>query len=335
VDILDSFESGKDELKLTLKPAARNLGLTSEDLARQVRQAFFGLEAQRIQRGRDDVRVMVRYPEGERRSLANLENMRIRTPGGIEVPFSEVADAEMGKSLPNIRRVDRNRTLNVTADIEEGKGDVEAVKQDLVENFLPGILSLNPQVSYSLEGEAREQRESFESLRYGVLLVLFGIYAMLAIVFRSYVQPFIIMLIIPFSVIGAIGFHIIRGDTLSIMSVLGILALVGVVVNDSLVLVDYVNRRRKEGFSLLRAVSKAGVVRFRPILLTSMTTIAGLTPLLLEKSRQAQFLIPMAVSLAGGIAFATLLTLFLVPMIYLIFEDMAHFVRRVYAWWRR
>jgi multidrug efflux pump subunit AcrB len=334
VDVLDSFETGKDEIKLTLKPAARNLGLTSEDLARQVRQAFFGLEAQRIQRGRDDVRIMVRYPENERRSLANLENMRIRTPDGREVPFIEVANAEMGKSLPRIRRVDRNRTLNVTADIEEGRGDVEAVKADLEENYLPVLLALHPEVSFSLEGEARDQRESFESLKFGITIVLFGMYAMLAIVFRSYAQPFIVMLIIPFSIIGAIGFHLIRGDMLSIMSIMGILALIGVVVNDSLVLVDYVNRRRKEGFSLLRAVSTAGVVRFRPIFLTSLTTIAGLTPLLLEKSRQAQFLIPMAVSLAGGIAFATFLTLFLVPMVYLIFEDINRFFRRAYQWWK-
>ena len=335
VDITDSFEAGKDELKLYLKPAATNLGLTANDLARQVRQAFYGLEAQRIQRGRDDIRVMVRYPEEERQSLDNLENMRIRTPNGEEVPFSEVAIAEMGKSLPTIRRVDRNRTLNVTADIEEGEGDVEAVKMDLRENFLPQILVAHPEVSFSLEGEAREQRESFESLRFGILLVLFSIYAMLAIVFRSYLQPLIIMLIIPFSVIGAIGFHLIRGDYLSIMSILGILALIGVVVNDSLVLVDYVNRRRAEGYSLLRAVSKSGVARFRPILLTSLTTIAGLTPLLLEKSRQAQWLIPMAVSLAGGIAFATFLTLFLVPMIYLIFEDIGKGFRKAYAWWKR
>jgi len=335
VDIADSFEAGKDEIKLRLKPAASNLGLTTEDLARQVRQAFFGLEAQRIQRGRDDVRVMVRYPENERRSVANLENMRIRTPDGQAVPFAEVAVAEMGKSLPAIRRVDRNRTLNVTADIEEGRGNVEAVKASLSEDFLPRLLAAHPEVSFSLEGEAREQQESFESLRYGIILVLFSIYAMLAIVFRSYLQPFIIMLVIPFSVIGAIGFHVIRGDMLSIMSVLGILALIGVVVNDSLVLVDYVNRRRNEGFSLLRAVSKAGVARFRPILLTSLTTIGGLTPLLLEKSRQAQFLIPMAVSLAGGIAFATLLTLLLVPMLYLIFEDIGKAARRTWAWWRK
>ena len=334
VDIADSFESGKDEIKLSLKPAATNLGLTTEDLARQVRQAFFGLEAQRIQRGRDDVRVMVRYPEDSRRSIGDLENMRIRTPDGQQVPFSEVANAEMGKSLPSIRRVDRNRTLNVTADIDEGRGDVEAVKAHLTQVYLPELLAFHPEVSFSLEGEAREQRESFESLKYGILLVLFSIYAMLAIVFRSYLQPFIIMLVIPFSVIGAIGFHVIRGDTLSIMSILGILALIGVVVNDSLVLVDYVNRRRKEGYSLLRAVSIAGVARFRPILLTSLTTIGGLTPLLLEKSRQAQWLIPMAVSLAGGIAFATFLTLFLVPMMYLIFEDIAKFSRKAYAWWR-
>ena len=335
VDIADSFEAGKDEIKLRLKPAATNLGLTTTDLARQVRQAFFGLEAQRIQRGRDDLRVMVRYPEKERQSLENLESMRIRTPDGRQVPFIEVAEAEMGKSLPSIRRVDRNRTLNVTADIEEGEGNVEAVKASLSEEFLPQLLVAHPEVSFSLEGEAREQRESFESLRYGILLVLFGIYGMLAVVFRSYLQPFIIMLVIPFSFIGAIGFHVVRGDMLSIMSILGILALIGVVVNDSLVLVDYVNRRRKEGFTLLRSVSKAGSARFRPILLTSLTTIGGLTPLLLEKSRQAQWLIPMAVSLAGGIAFATFLTLFLVPMFYLIFEDIGKGCRRLFAWWRK
>jgi multidrug efflux pump subunit AcrB len=158
---------------------------------------------------------------------------------------------------------------------------------------------------------------------------------MLAIVFRSYSQPFIVMLVIPFSVIGAIAFHVVRGDTLSIMSIIGILALIGVVVNDSLVLVDYVNRKRQQGYRLLRAVSMAGVMRFRPILLTSLTTIGGLTPLLLEKSRQAQWLIPMAVSLAGGIAFATLLTLFLVPMFYLIFEDIRLAVRRWWLWAKR
>lgn len=334
VDIADSYEAGKDEIKLKLKPAASNLGLTTADLARQVRQAFFGLEAQRIQRGRDDVRVMVRYPEEERQSLYNLENMRIRTPSGDQVPFAEVADLEMGKSLPTIRRVDRNRTLNITADVEEGVADVEAVKADLTGRFLPEILAAHPQVTFSLEGEAREQRESFESLQYGVLLVLFSIYAILAVVFRSYLQPFIIMLVIPFSVIGAIAFHVVRGDTLSIMSILGILALIGVVVNDSLVLVDYVNRRRQDGYSLLRAVSMSGVARFRPILLTSLTTVGGLTPLLLETSRQAQWLIPMAVSLAGGIAFATFLTLFLVPMFYLIFEDIGQALKRLYVWWR-
>ena len=241
----------------------------------------------------------------------------------------------MGKSLPSIRRADRNRTLNVTADIVEGVGDVEDVKKDLTENYLPELLAFNPEIAFSLEGEAREQRESFESLQFGVLLVLFSIYGMLAIVFRSYLQPFIVMLIIPFSAIGAIVFHLIRGDMLSIMSILGLLALVGVVVNDSLVLVDYVNRKRRQGFTLLRAVSYAGVARFRPIILTSLTTIGGLTPLLLEKSRQAQFLMPMAVSLAGGLAFATVLTLFLVPMVYLIFEDIGKGLRKAYDWWRK
>ncbi|MDX8410402.1 MAG: efflux RND transporter permease subunit [Mariprofundaceae bacterium] len=319
-DIQSSFEDGKPEMKLSMRPEAELLGLSAADLGKQVRQAFFGAEAQRIQRGRDDVRVMVRYPESERRSVGSLDTMRIRTDSGVEVPFANVARVEMGQGFSTIRRVDRQRIVSVTADVNKEETDVPAIAADL-DGFLQELLVHYPGVRYSFEGELREQRESFGSLIFGAAFTLFVIYSLLAIPFRSYAQPLIVMLIIPFSVVGALLGHMVMGMNLSLMSLMGILALAGVVVNDSLVLVDWVNRRRREGMSLAEAVSKAGVARFRPIFLTSLTTFAGLFPLLLEKSTQAQFLIPMAVSLGFGILFATLLTLFLVPVAYLVLED--------------
>ncbi len=320
-DITDSFEGGKEEIKLNIRPQAELLGITLEDLARQVRHAFYGFEVQRIQRGREEVRVFVRYPASERRSLESLDRMLIRTPSGVEVPFSEVAQAEYGRGFDEIRRVDRNRTINVTADVNKDTADIEAIKRDITA-YLTEAVTAFPGVSYSLEGEAREQRESFGSLRVGILFVLFMIYGLLAIPFRSYLQPLIVMSVIPFGVAGAMLGHIIMGMSLTIMSLMGMLALGGVVVNDSLVLVDYVNRRRREGMGLHEAVAKAGVARLRPVLLTSLTTFAGLTPLIFEKSTQAQFLIPMAVSLGFGILFATAITLLLIPINYLILEDL-------------
>lgn len=319
-DIQDSFDQGKQEIQLRLKPEAQLLGLQAVDLGRQVRAAFFGAEAQRIQRGRDDVRVMIRYPKAQRQNLASLETMKIRTAAGIEVPFSQVADLQLGSGYSTIRRVDRHRAVNVTADAEKEKIDVNRIAADL-RVFLDELLIDHPGVRYSFEGELREQRESVGSLLYGVGFVLFAIYALLAIPFRSYLQPFMVMLVIPYSVGGAIVGHMIMGMNLSFMSLLGILALCGVVVNDSLVLVDFINRRRREGMPLLDAVVLAGGARFRPILLTSVTTFVGLAPLLLETSTQAQFLIPMAVSLGFGILFGTLLSLLLVPASYLILED--------------
>ncbi len=326
-DVEDSFERGKEEMRISIRPEAQLLGLSAEHLARQVRQAFFGAEAQRIQRGRDDVRVMVRYPLDERRSLANLESMYIRTPQGVEVPFSEVAQLSMGRGYSVIKRIDRRRVVDVTADVNKETANVEAIKRDL-ETFLAGIEARFPEVRYTLEGEAREQRESFASLRLGLAFVLFVIYALLAIPFRSYLQPLIVMSVIPFGVVGAILGHVVLDMNLSILSYMGMLALVGVVVNDSLVLVDYVNRRRAEGMALIDAVRTAGVARFRAVLLTSLTTFAGLTPLIFEKSTQAQFLIPMAVSLGFGILFATLITLVLVPINYLVLEDLRGVARR-------
>ena len=319
-DITDTFASGKQELKLEIKPAAEQLGLTLSDLSSQVRQAFFGFEVQTIQRDRDDVRVVVRYPLSERQSLDNLQTMMIRTPDGSNVPFSEVADADIGRGFASITRVNRKRTVNIEADVDKENTDIEAIKRELLED-MPEILASFPDISFSLEGEAAEQRESFGSLKTGIWFVLAVIYTLLAIPLRSYVQPIMVMLVIPFGVVGAILGHMIMGMNLSIMSYMGMLALSGVVINDSLVLVDFVNNRRLEGLNVTNSVRVAGVARFRAILLTSLTTFFGLMPLIFEKSTQAQFLIPMAVSLGFGIMFATLITLVLIPCNYLILED--------------
>lgn len=328
-DITDTFEDGKQEVKLDIKPEAELLGLTLDDLARQTRTAFFGQQAQRIQRGREDIRVMVRYPLEERQSLANLESMNIRTQAGMEVPISSVAEMKMGRSFSTIRRVDRNRVVRVVAD-----ADKESVNLGEIENELRAFLEEETGkyagVSFKFEGEAQERADSFSSLAVGGLILLFIIYALLAIPFKSYLQPGIVMSVIPFGLMGAILGHMILGMSLSIMSYFGMLALSGVVVNDSLVMVDYINRRKKTKKDIIEAVRTAGGARFRPIILTSITTFAGLFPLLFEKSTQAQFLIPMAVSLGFGVLFATAITLFLVPINYLILEDIKDFFRHLW-----
>jgi len=322
IDIADSFRSGKQELKLSIRPSAEPLGLTMSDLARQVRQAFYGEEAQRIQRGRDDVRVMVRYPERQRRSLADLENMRIHTQSGVEVPFGTVARAESGRGFATIRRTDRKRVVNVTADVDRTQTTANEVLASLQEVDLPVILAEYPSVSYGLEGEQREQRRAFSGLLQSYLVAMLGIFALLAIPLRSYAQPLIIMSVIPFGLVGSIGGHLLLGYDLSFMSVIGIVALSGVVVNSSLILVHYVNGRRATGDSVFDALCAAGTARFRAIFLTSATTFIGLTPLMLEGSMQAQFLIPMAISLAFGVVFATAITLLVVPCAYLVLEDL-------------
>ena len=327
--ITDTYQDGKQEVKLAIKPEAELLGLTMADLARQVRYAFYGQEAQRIPRGKDDVRVMVRYPREERESLESLENMKIRTPNGVEVPFSSVAEATMGRSFSSITRVDRNRTINVRADADKERVDLVGIQSDL-SGFLPGLVTPYPGVNWTLQGDAREERESSGSLISGVYFTLFAIYGIMAIPFRSYLQPLIVMLVIPFGLIGAILGHMIMGKPLSQMSLFGMLALTGVVVNDSLVLVHYVNRQRAKGMSLVDAVRTAGAVRFRPIILTSLTTFFGLAPLIFEKSTQAQFLIPMAISLGFGILFATFITLLLVPINYLILEDIKVLLSKIW-----
>ncbi|CAA6805811.1 MAG: Acriflavin resistance protein [uncultured Thiotrichaceae bacterium] len=325
-DIKNSFESGKTEVQLKILPEAEQLGLTLRDLGTQVRHAIYGAEVQRIQRNQSDVKVMVRYPKDERYSLSALQNLRIRTATGAEIPLSEVAEIDVGQGTSKISRVDRQRVIHVTSDIDKDKASANDIVAELKEWF-PEVLAGYPGVSVDLEGEQREQKKFGQSLAFGFMVALITIYILLAIPFGSYFQPLMVMSIIPFSVIGAILGHAIMGISLSISSIMGLLALIGVVVNDSLVLVDYTNKRVKEGMPIVDAIRLAGGARFRPILLTSLTTFAGLTPLLLEKSTQAQFLIPMGVSLGFGILFTTLLTLILIPSFYLIAEDIKGAIR--------
>ena len=326
-DISDSFEAGKEEIKLGITPAAETLGLSLQDLGRQVRQAFYGEEAQRIQRGRDDIRVMVRYPADERRSLGSLENMRIRTPDGAEVPFGHVAVIEPGRGFASIKRVDRNRAVNITASVDENVTSSGIVITDLVNRILPEVLNEHPGVIYSLEGMRAEQQDAIGGLQIGFVIALFGIFSLLAIPLKSYVQPLIIMSAIPFGFVGGVWGHIFMGQAVTMMSMMGLVALSGVVINDSLIMVDFINRKRLLNSSLQTAVQEAGAARFRPIILTSLTTFAGLAPLMFERSIQAAFLVPMAISLAFGVIFATFITLVLVPTSYMILEDMKWVLR--------
>ena len=326
-DITDSLATTRDEIQLKLRPEAEQFGFTMADLARQVRQAFYGEEIQRIQRGRDELRVMLSYPKEDRQSLVNLRNMMIRAPDGQEVPFSSVARAVVVDSLPRITRIDRKRALNVRADADKWKVNIAEVRESLG-YWLDDILRAHPGVTFTMEGEARDERKNNFSLIAGGILVLLGIYALLAIPFRSYLQPLIVMSVIPFGLIGALLGHHFLGMPVSLLSWFGMLALGGVVVNDSLVMVDYINRRRKKGVTGLEAARTSGAARFRPIILTSLTTFGGLYPLIRLESTHAQFLIPMAVSLGFGILFATCITLFLVPVNYLILEDLRNLYRR-------
>jgi multidrug efflux pump subunit AcrB len=320
-DISDSFLEGKRERSLSLTPEGRNLGLTLADLARQVRAGFYGEEVQRIQRGRDDVRVMVRYPEDARRSLGNIEQMRIRLPDGVEVPFSTVASVQEGRGYAVIDRTDRRRTVTVTADVDEQRANANDINADIRARVLPRLARDHAGLYTSFEGEQREQQQSLSSLTANFAIAMLGIFALLAVPFRSYLQPLIVMSAIPFGLIGAIFGHLIMGLDLSLLSLFGMVALSGVVVNDSLIMIDLINRERAAGTSLDQAIRDSGTRRFRPILLTTLTTFLGLSPMILETSLQARFLIPMAVSLGFGVMFATAITLILIPVLYRILED--------------
>ena len=312
-DIKDSYSDGKDQLNISILPEAENYGITNSSLATQVRQGFYGQDIQTIQRGRDEIKVNIRYPKGDRQRISDLENMFIRTPDGREIPFKLVGKIEESISSPSITRINRKRAINITADVDISKANSNEIVRNLQDNFLPDLLSQYPYVSYSLEGEQRQQNENLESLGNNYLLALILVYILLAIPFKSYIQPLVVMSAIPFGIIGAVVGHMLLGMNFTILSMIGIVALSGVVVNDSLVLVDFINRYHKKGKTIRDAAIESGQARFRPILLTSITTFVGLIPLLLEKSLQAQFLIPMAVSLGFGVLFSTFITLILVP----------------------
>lgn len=328
IDISDSNREGKDELRFgELTAAGRAMGFRLEDVASQVRDAFFGNEVQRLQRGRDEVKVMVRFPKEARRTLESLETMKIRTPQGDEVPLLQIVSLEPGRGPAVIERTDRQRSIKVQADVETGVNANEVVAA-YTEDYLEEIPQRFPGVRYSFEGEQKDQADSVREIGIGFLASLVGMYVLIAIPLRSYLQPLIIMSAIPFGLVGAIWGHALLGMNLSIMSMCGLVALAGVVVNDSLVMVDYVNRHRGESVTLRDAAVAAGGRRFRAILLTSLTTFVGIMPMILETDVQAKFLVPMAVSLAFGILFATVITLFLVPGIYLILEDIKNLGER-------
>ncbi|MCH2170568.1 efflux RND transporter permease subunit [Myxococcota bacterium] len=327
VDLQDSFSSAQREIELRLRPEARPLGLTLADLGRQVRQAFYGEEVQRIQRGVDEVRVMVRYPLEDRRSLAGLDALRVRTDDGAEVPLSTVAELVPRRALPSIRRVDRMRVVNVAADVDRAMTTPMRATRAL-ETQLPALLDRYPGVSYRLEGAQQADSEASSGLLGGFVLALAGIYALLAIPLRSYLQPLIIMSVIPFGSLGAILGHLVMGMPLTFFSIIGMVALAGVVVNASLMLVHFNNRLKEQGASAAQAIQAAGEARFRPILLTSLTTFVGLLPLILERSVPLATLIPMAVSLAFGVAVSTVFTLLLVPCEVAILEDIRGWLGR-------
>jgi multidrug efflux pump subunit AcrB len=320
-DITDSFRSGKQEIQLRLLPAARNFGLTQADLGRQVRQAFYGEEVQRIPRESEDVRAMVRFPETDRQSIGNLEDMRVRTPDGFEVPLTSVAEFTLGRGYSAIQRDDGQRVVTVKADVDSNIITPQQVLTGVLTTSMPQILQKYPSVSYAIGGQAEEQAKSLGSLLQGFAVAILVIYALLAIPLHSYIQPLVIMSVIPFGAVGAMLGHYILSTPLVFPSILGMVALSGVVVNASLVLVDYINKQRLKGADAFDAVSTAGIVRFRPIFLTSITTFAGLVPLMFWPAPEMAFFVPMAISLAWGVIAATTITLFLVPCLYLVAED--------------
>ena len=320
-DTKSSLNNQVDELKLGIKPSAEALGLSLSDLGGQVRDAFYGIETQRIQRGTDEVKVMVRYPRDDRKSLADLDSMFIRTDTGDTIPFYSVAEITSQPSYASIEKINGRRAVNISAKVDKLNFNPDAISRQIMDNDFPKLLTQYPSLHFEMEGETKDSADIVNGLARGFLLAIIAVYALLAIPLKSYSQPLIIMSIIPFSLIGAIAGHLIMDAAFSMMSFFGVIALIGVAVNDSLILTDAVNRQLTSGHSLLNAVILSCKRRFRAILITSLTTFFGLFPMLLESSLQAQMIQPMAISLAFGIVFATVITLLLIPCLFVILND--------------
>jgi multidrug efflux pump subunit AcrB len=318
-DIYDDSAPGKVEFQITVKEDARAMGLTLADIAGTVRAAYYGEEVMRLQRGRHEVKLMVRYPPEERKSLANFDEIRVRAGDGAERPLTELAKIKVEQGYSQITRMDQLRAITITADVDEKQANARNITDELKKTHIPKILEKYPEVSVRWEGQAEQTRESILGLMIGLGIALVAMFALLTLEFRSYMQPLLILFIIPFGFVGAVVGHLVLGLPLTLFSLFGLVALTGVVVNDSIVLIDFINRRVRDGVPLKEALLDAGRRRFRPVMLTSMTTIAGLLPIMLERSLQAQVVIPMATSLAFGLLFTTLLVLILVPTFYLIY----------------
>lgn len=326
--VKSDLNQGKKELRFSLKPEARTLGLTVADLASQVKAGFYGNEAQRLQRGEHDVRVKIRYTRPERSSMEDLESVHIRTPANALVPLLSVANIEYAPGFSTIRRTDGKRTVTVTGYVNTKLANANEIFADMNNGFLRELSATYPDLVVILKGDKKRSRESFSSLKKGFPVAVMGIFTIVATMFRSYAQPFIIMVTIPFGIIGAVLGHLAMGYHLSMMSVFGMVALTGVVVNDAIVLIERVNENFAEGMAFFDAILKGGARRFRAIFLTSISTVGGLAPMLMETDLQAKFLIPMAISLASGVIFATVLTLVLIPCLLVIFNDFRCLVYR-------
>ncbi len=325
-DIDDGYAPGKRQIDFQIKPEGRSLGLRSQEVARQVRHAYYGAEVLRQQRGRNEIKVTVRLPQEERAKEHYLEEMILRAPGGTEIPLRDAVTVKPGRAYTTIDRRNGRRVVTVSADVKP-RSKTDQVLASLTAETLPALQQKYPGLTYGFEGRQADRRESMRGLMFGFLMALVVIYAMLAVPFNSFIQPMIIMMSIPFGVVGAVIGHLVMGYSLSVMSSFGVVALSGVVINGALVLIDFANRNRLDGMDLHEAIHLAGIHRFRPILLTTLTTFGGLTPMIFETSRQARFLIPMAISLGFGILFAAFITLLLVPALYLIIEDLRRLFR--------
>ncbi len=315
-DIKDDSVPGKLEYRFRIKPEAFGMGVRTADLAETVRAAYYGEEVMRVQRGRHEVKIMVTYPREDRRSLANFDEVRVRLADGLERPITELAEVDVVRAYSELNRIDQARSITVSSNLDEEMGNAEEIVADLQANFLPELLQRYPSLRIRWEGQQERRAESFGSLFSGFFAALLAMFVLLAVEFKSAVQPLLVMLIIPFGALGAVFGHVMMGLPLTLFSFYGIIALTGIVVNDSIVLIDFINRRVRSGMPINQALAESGLRRFRPVLLTTITTIGGLFPILLETSIQAQILIPMATSIAFGELFATLIVLYLVPVTY-------------------